>query len=50
MRLGGAEVLVLTNNSQRTPKELEHRLKKIGLKVGADHRYPSIAGEGAANC
>lgn len=37
----GRKFLVLTNNSQRTPKDLEHRLKQIGLNVGADHIYTS---------
>lgn len=33
--------MVFTNNSLRTPKDLSHRLKKIGLQVGADHIYTS---------
>lgn len=37
----GRKFLVLTNNSERTPKDLSHRLKKIGLNVGADHIYTS---------
>ncbi|MFZ5875195.1 MAG: HAD-IIA family hydrolase [Nitrospirota bacterium] len=37
----GRKFLVLTNNSERTPKDLEHRLKKIGLNVGAEHIYTS---------
>ncbi len=37
----GRKFLVLTNNSERTPKDLEHRLKTIGLNVGADHIYTS---------
>jgi len=37
----GHSFLVLTNNSEQTPKDLEHRLKKIGLKVGASHIYTS---------
>jgi NagD protein len=37
----GRKFLVLTNNSERTPRDLEHRLKKIGLNVGAEHIYTS---------
>lgn len=37
----GRKFLIFTNNSQRTPNDLEHRLKKIGLDVGADHIYTS---------
>jgi NagD protein len=37
----GRKFLVLTNNSLRTPKDLEHRLKQIGLNVEADHIYTS---------
>ncbi len=37
----GRKFLVLTNNSERTPKDLEHRLRKIGLNVGAEHIYTS---------
>jgi NagD protein len=41
LKAAGRKFLVFTNNSQRTPKDLEHRLKKIGLKVGAEHIYTS---------
>ncbi|MBI3802615.1 MAG: HAD family hydrolase [Nitrospirae bacterium] len=37
----GRKFLVLTNNSLRTPKDLEHRLQKIGLPVSAEHIYTS---------
>lgn len=37
----GRKFLVLTNNSERTPKDLEHRLKTIGLNVSAEHIYTS---------
>ena len=41
LKEGGRKFLVLTNNSLRTPKDLEHRLKTIGLNVGAEHIYTS---------
>lgn len=41
LKAEGRKFLLLTNNSQRTPKDLEHRLKQIGLNVGADHIYTS---------
>lgn len=37
----GRKFLVFTNNSLRTPKDLSHRLKRIGLQVPADHIYTS---------
>jgi NagD protein len=37
----GRKFLVLTNNSERTPKDLEHRLRQIGLNVGSEHIYTS---------
>ncbi|SRR5579884_72329 len=37
----GRKFLLLTNNSLRTPKDLDHRLKQIGLNVGPDHIYTS---------
>ncbi|MBI3621329.1 MAG: HAD family hydrolase [Nitrospirae bacterium] len=33
--------LILTNNSERTPKDLEHRLREMGLRVTAKHIYTS---------
>ena len=41
LKAEGRKFLILTNNSERTPMDLEHRLNKIGLKVGADHIYTS---------
>jgi len=41
LKAEGRKFLILTNNSERTPKDLEHRLKKIGLNVGAEHIYTS---------
>ncbi|MBI1823601.1 MAG: HAD family hydrolase [Nitrospirae bacterium] len=38
---GGHKFLILTNNSERTPGDLEHRLVKIGLKVTSDHIFTS---------
>jgi len=35
LKAQGRKFLILTNNSERTPKDLEHRLKKIGLKATA---------------
>lgn len=37
----GRKFLILTNNSERTPEDLEHRLVRLGLKVTADHIYTS---------
>ncbi len=37
----GRKFLVLTNNSERTPRDLEHRLKEMGLQVPAEHIYTS---------
>lgn len=33
--------LFLTNSSQYTPKELQHKLKRMGLDVDASHFYTS---------
>jgi NagD protein len=33
--------LILTNNPRFTPADLAHRLKRLGLKVGAEHIYTS---------
>lgn len=41
LKAEGRKFLVLTNNSQRTRKDLEHRLKQIGLDVGEEHIYTS---------
>jgi len=37
----GRKYLVLTNNSERTPRDLEHRLRAIGLRIAAGHIYTS---------
>ncbi|MFQ5796728.1 MAG: HAD-IIA family hydrolase [Candidatus Bipolaricaulia bacterium] len=37
----GRKFLILTNNSERTPQDLEHRLRGLGLKVTSDHLYTS---------
>ncbi|HEX9759236.1 MAG TPA: HAD-IIA family hydrolase [Nitrospiria bacterium] len=33
--------LILTNNSERTPRDLQHRLEQIGLRVTVEHLYTS---------
>jgi len=33
--------LFLTNSSERTPKELQEKLKRLGITVGEDHFYTS---------
>lgn len=37
----GKKYLFLTNSSQRTPKELQEKLKRLGITVGEDHFYTS---------
>jgi len=37
----GKKYLFLTNSSERTPKELQEKLKRLGLNVGEDHFYTS---------
>ncbi len=37
----GKKYLFLTNSSERTPKELQEKLKRLGLSVGVDHFYTS---------
>lgn len=37
----GKKYLFLTNSSERTPKELQEKLKRLGLTVGEDHFYTS---------
>ncbi len=41
MENNGKEYLFLTNSSERTPKELHEKLKRLGLKVNEDHFYTS---------
>jgi len=37
----GKKYLFLTNASERTPKELQEKLKRLGINVGEDHFYTS---------
>jgi NagD protein len=37
----GKKYLFLTNSSERTPKELQEKLKRLGITVGEDHFYTS---------
>ena len=37
----GKKYLFLTNSSERTPKELQEKLKRLGINVGEDHFYTS---------
>ena len=37
----GKKYLFLTNSSERTPKELQEKLKRLGISVGEDHFYTS---------
>jgi NagD protein len=37
----GKKYLFLTNASERTPKELQEKLKRLGITVGEDHFYTS---------
>ncbi len=37
----GKNFLFLTNSSERTPKELHEKLKRLGIKVGEEHFYTS---------
>lgn len=37
----GKKYLFLTNASERTPRELQERLKRMGIEVGEDHFYTS---------
>lgn len=37
----GKKYLFLTNSSERTPKELHEKLKRLGLNVGEEHFYTS---------
>jgi NagD protein len=37
----GKKYLFLTNSSERTPKELHEKLKRLGIIVGEDHFYTS---------
>jgi NagD protein len=37
----GKKYLFLTNSSERTPKELQEKMKRLGINVGEDHFYTS---------
>jgi NagD protein len=37
----GKKFLFLTNSSERTPKELHEKLKRLGINVGEEHFYTS---------
>lgn len=37
----GKKYLFLTNSSERTPRELHEKLKRLGINVGEDHFYTS---------
>ena len=37
----GKKYLFLTNSSERTPKELQEKLERLGITVGEDHFYTS---------
>ena len=37
----GKKYLFLTNSSERTPRELHEKLKRLGIKVGEEHFYTS---------
>lgn len=41
MENSGKKYLFLTNSSERTPKELQEKLKRLGITVGEDHFYTS---------
>lgn len=41
MESSGKKYLFLTNSSERTPKELHEKLKRLGINVNEDHFYTS---------
>jgi NagD protein len=41
MEDSGKNFLFLTNASQRTPKELQEKLERLGIRVGEEHFYTS---------
>jgi len=41
MEKSGKKYLFLTNSSERTPRELHEKLKRLGIEVGEDHFYTS---------
>jgi NagD protein len=41
LETSGKKYLFLTNASERTPRELQEKLKRLGINVGEDHFYTS---------
>jgi NagD protein len=41
LEASGKNYLFLTNSSERTPKELQEKLKRLGITVGEEHFYTS---------
>lgn len=41
LETSGKKYLFLTNSSERTPKELHEKMKRLGIDVGEDHFYTS---------
>jgi NagD protein len=41
LEASGKRYLFLTNSSERTPKELHEKMKRLGIDVGEDHFYTS---------
>ena len=41
MESSGKQFLFLTNASERTPRELHEKLKRLGIEVSEDHFYTS---------
>ncbi len=41
LETSGKKYLFLTNSSERTPKELQEKLERLGINVGEDHFYTS---------
>jgi len=41
LEASGKSYLFLTNSSERTPKELHEKLKRLGINVGEEHFYTS---------
>jgi len=41
LKQANCQFLILTNNSEGTPQDLQHRLQQIGLKVAVDNLYTS---------
>ena len=41
LEAAGKKYLFLTNSSERTPKELQEKMKRLGIVVSEDHFYTS---------